>query len=179
MRSHPFRAVLVQLAVLIAAAVSTAGLARAASDDTAAESAARAWSRAIMDYDVDGQIKLLPKRLFTTQEQRERDRKLRLHEKEMAVINNEKYLAFDLKPALASEQIGTTRVMVFPYRSVKQVRDGKMQRDSSLVAIAEGGSNDWTIFDGTSASLRTLKALIPGYAGRPGVPQPITRLLKE
>jgi hypothetical protein len=165
--------------ILAAAAVFAAVGARAAADDAAAQAAATAWSRAILDYDVDGQMKLLPKRLFPTPELRERERKLRLHEKEMAVINNEKYVAFDVKPPLAAEQVGTARVVVFPYRSVKQVRDGKMQRDSSLVAIAEGGSNDWTILDGSGLGMKSLKALLPGYAGAPRVPQPVTRLLKE
>jgi hypothetical protein len=180
LRSTPARfAAGVAFIAAVAASTLTAGGARAASDDAAAETAARAWSRAVMDFDVDGQLKLAPKRLFATAEQRERERKLRLHEKEMAVINNEKYLAFDLKPAIAAEQVGATRVVVFPYRSVKQVRDGKMQRDSSLIAIADGGSNDWTILDGSAASMRSLKALIPGYAGSPRVPQPFTRLIKD
>ena len=38
---------------------------------------------------------------------------------------------------------------------------------------------DAEIFDGSGASMRSLKQLIPGYAGRPSVPQPFTRLVKE
>jgi hypothetical protein len=165
--------------LVVAVAALAAGTAHAAADDAAAQAAATAWSRAVLDNDVDGQMKLLPKRLFATPELRERDRKLRLHEKEMAVINNEKYVVFEVKPPVAAEQVGTSRVVVFPYRSVKQTRDGKMQRDSSLVAIAEGGSNDWTILDGSALTMRTLKALIPGYVGAPRLPQPFTRMLKE
>ncbi len=178
MRAHILPDMLRRAAALFVAAVLATGLAHAA-DDAAAQAAAQAWAKAVMDNDVDAQMKLMPKRLFATPEQRERERKVRMHERERALINREKYVVFDLKPAAAAEQVGTTRVVIFPYRSVRQERDGKMQRDSSLIAIAEGGSDEWTIFDGSAASMKSLKLLIPGYAGRPSVPTPFTRLVKE
>ena len=155
-------------------------LAHAGTPAEDAYAAAQEWARAVTARDVDTQVKMLPKALFARPDSMERERKMRQHDKEMAVINGEKYLSFEVQPAPSnlSGTVGKMSVLVFPYRSVLQTRDGKMQRDSYLVAVAEGGSSSWSVMDGSGQSMRSIKVFVPGYAGVPPVPPAMTKMLK-
>jgi hypothetical protein len=54
--------------------------------------------------------------------------------------------------------------VVLPYRSVLTDAQGKLQTDSVLIALAEEGSDKWSVFDGTGQTLRS-PAAHSGYAG--------------
>ncbi len=139
---------------------------------------AQEWAAAIKSGDVDTQVKLLPKTMFVKPEDRDRERKLRLHEKEMALIRGEKYLSFDLQPAKPPVVMGNTTIVVIPYRSLVIFGDGKLQSDSSLVALGDKESN-WSVFDGTGHTPRSLRKIVPGYQGNLALPRATTKLLKD
>jgi len=166
----------VMLMTLATALPGTAALAATPAEDAAA--ATKLWVKAVIERDVDTQVKMLPKRLFATPEQIDRERKSRLHDKEMAIINGEKYLSFDVEPTGQSGKVGNMIVMVFPYRAVVQVRQGKLQRESSLLAVAEEGSSNWSVIDGSGQNPRSIKVFVPGYTGVPSVPVARSVLLK-
>lgn len=166
------------LVIALAAGALAASVARAGTPAEDAAAAAQKWAKAAMEFDADTQVKMLPKKLVATPEVAERERKGRLHEKEMARINGEKWLSFDVQPTGQLGKVGNMLVMVFPYKWVKQVREGKLQRESSLLAVAEEGSSDWSIVDGTGQNERSIKAYVPGYAGAPPVPVPVTKVIK-
>lgn len=86
------------LRMLLAACAATFLPAWAAADEGAAE-AAKAWAAAVMARDVDAQMDLLPATMFPKSGERERQRKLKLHDKEMAIINNQKFLSFEVRAA--------------------------------------------------------------------------------
>ena len=149
-----------------------------AAPEEEAGGAAREWAKAVMARDVEVQLKLLPKKLFAKPGDREREQKRLMHDKELAVINGERYLSFDVQPkASVTGKVGNQVVMMFPYRSVVQTRDAKLQRDSSLIAIADEGSSSWSIIDGTAQGSKSLRVLLPGYAGNPPVPRAVTKAL--
>ena len=142
--------------------------------------ATKEWAKAVTERDVDAQVKLLPKALFAKPDSMERERRMRQHDKELALINGEKYLSFEVLPAPSnlSGTVGKMNMLIFPYRSVLQTRDGKLQRDSYLVAVAEAGSSNWSVMDGSGQSVRSIKVFVPGYAGVPPIPPAMTKMLK-
>ena len=154
------------------------GVAQAATTEEEAGAAAREWAKAVMARDIGLQLKLLPKQLFVKPGEREREEKRMMHANELAVINGEKYLSFDVQPkASVTGKVGNQVVLMFPYRSVVQTRDAKFQRDSSLIAVAEEGSSNWSVIDGTAQNPKSMRVYLPGYAGNPRVPRPVTKLL--
>jgi hypothetical protein len=157
-----------------------AALAQAGTPAEDAFAAASEWARAVTARDIDTQMKLLPKAIFVRPDSMGHERRMRQHDKELALLNDEKYLSFEVRPAPAnlSGTVGKMTMMVFPYSSVVQTRDGKMQRDSYLVAVAEGGSSNWSVMDGSGQSVRSIKIFVPGYAGVPPVPPAMTKMLK-
>jgi hypothetical protein len=166
--------------LLAAAAAAGATLAHAATLEEDAAAATREWAKAVMARDVESQLTLLPPGLFAKAGDREKEQKKLMHEKEMALINNERYVSFDVQPKpLTSGKVGKLVVMVFPYRSVWQVRDTKLQRDSSLIAIADEGSSKWSVIDGTAQNPKSMKAYLPGYAGGLSLPRAVTTALKS
>ena len=167
------------LVVAVSFAAGLAGVeAQAATPEEEAGAAARQWAKAIMSRDVETQLKLLPKRLFVKPGEREREEKRLMHDKEVAAINGERYLSFDVQPkAILTGKVGNQLVLMFPYRSVVQTRDAKLQRDSSLIAIAEEGSSSWSVIDGTAQNPKSMRIYLPGYAGNPPVPRAVTKAL--
>jgi len=163
-------------AMLVAVIVAGTPAAAATPDEEAAE-AARAYVKAVMARDVDAQLKLLPKGYFANAADRERRYKRLLHEKEMAVINDEKYVSFDVQPKIASGKVGNNTVIVFPYRSVTKNREARTERQSSLLAIAEEGSSNWSVIDGTGQSARSMKGYLPAYNGNPPIPKAVVKAL--
>jgi hypothetical protein len=165
-------------AAYFAAAGLAGGAAQAATPEEEAGAAAQRWAKAVMTRDVEVQVNLLPRRLFAKPGDREREEKRLTHDKEVAMINGERYLSFDVQPkAVSSGKVGNQLVVLFAYRSVVQTRDAKLQRDSSLIAIAEEGSSSWSVVDGTAQSAKSMKAFLPGYAGNPPIPRPVTKSL--
>ena len=162
-------------------AVLTGGLlasAQAATPEEEGAAAAAEWAKAVMANDIDTQLKLLPKRLFLKQGEREREEKRRLHDKEVALINGERYLSFEVQPkAVANGKVGNIVLMMYPYRSVLQTKGAKLQRDSSLIAISEEGSSSWSVIDGSAQSAKSMRIIVPGYAGRPPIPRPVTKAI--
>jgi hypothetical protein len=151
---------------------------RAATPEEEAGAAAREYAKAVSTRDIDTQLKLLPRRLFAKPGDREREEKRLTHDKELAVINGERYLVFDVQQKPTSTgKVGNQLVLVFPYRSVVQNRDAKFQRDSSLIAFAEAGSSEWSVIDGTAQNTKSMKIFLPGYAGNPPIPRPVTKSL--
>lgn len=154
------------------------GAAQAATPEEGAGEAAREWAKAVMTGDVSVQLKLRPKLLFVKPGEREREERRLMHDKELAVINGEKYLSFEVQPkATVTGKVGNQLVLMFPYRSVLQTRDAKLQRESTVIALAEEGSSDWYVIDGTGQNLKSMKLFLPGYAGSPRVPQSLTKAL--
>lgn len=152
--------------------------AQAATPEEEGAAAAGAWAKAVMAADIEAQLKLLPKRLFLKPGEREREEKRLMHDKEVALINGDRYLSFEVQPkAVATGKVGNTVVMMFPYRSVFQTKGAKLQRDSSLIAIAEEGSSSWSVIDGSAQSTKSMRFLVPGYAGRPPIPRPVTKAI--
>jgi hypothetical protein len=123
-------------------------------------------------------VNLLPKAMFEKPEERERARKMRLHDKELAIIRGEKFLSFELMQPLRPVTVGKATIVVVPYKSVVQVADGRLQRESTLVALDLTGNSDWAVFDGSGHSVRSLKKFIPGYQGNPPLHPARTQLLK-
>ena len=151
----------------------------AATPEEAAAQVAQAWATAIMADDVDAQMKLLPPKMYAKPGERERQRLQRLHDKEMAIVNNQKYVSFDVRAPVQKLKINKTIAVVVPYRSVQAVAEGKLQKDSVLIALSEEGSDQWSVFDGTGHGTRSLKMLIPGYSTGLNVPPAAVRLVKR
>ncbi len=161
------------------AGLLTAAVSRAATPAEEASAATRRWVKAVVERDVETQLQMLPRKLFANADRIEVERKNRLHDKERSIVNGEKYLSFDVEPTTTlTGKVGNVVMMVFPYRSVLQVRDGKLQNESSLVAVAEEGSSNWSVIDGTGQNLRSIKLFVPGYAGTPAVPVALSKLVK-
>jgi hypothetical protein len=168
----------VAVILLAASAAALAPALVAAPEDGAAE-AGKAWAAAIVARDVDAQMKLLPATMFPKTGDRERQHKMKVHDNELAVINKQKYLAFDVRAPAQTVKFGNVIAVVLPYRSVLTVAQGKLQTDSVLIALAEEGSGKWSVFDGTGQTLRSLKLHIPGYAGGLGLPAAVTKVIKD
>jgi hypothetical protein len=151
---------------------------QAATPEEGAAEAAQAWGRAIMGRDIDAQMKLLPPAMYPKPGERERQRLQRLHDKELAIINNQKYLSFDVRAPSQTLKINKTTAVVLPYRSILSIAEGKLQTDSVLIALSEEGSGQWSVFDGSGHSPRTLTALIPGYTTGLGVPPAVSKVIK-
>lgn len=151
---------------------------RAATAEEGATAAAQAWGRAVMARDVDAQMKLLPATMYPKPGERERERLQRVHDKELAIINKQKYLSFDVRAPTQTLKVSKTIAVVLPYRSILSIAEGRLQTDSGLVALSEEGSNQWSVFDGSGHSARTLKALIPGYTTGLGVPPAVSKVIK-
>jgi hypothetical protein len=165
--------------MLLAASAMALSSVQAATPEEGAAEAAQAWGRAIMAHDVDAQMKLLPATMYTKPGERERNRAQRLHDKELAIVNKQKYLSFDVRAASQTLKINKFIAVVMPYRSILVVGEGKMQTDSALIAIAEEGSNQWSVFDATGyGNVRSLRMLIPGYTTGLNVPQAVSKLIK-
>ena len=150
----------------------------AAPEDGAAE-AGKAWAAAIVARDVDAQMKLLPATMFPKPGDRERQHKMKVHDSELALINKQKYLSFDVRAPAQIVKFNKMIVVVLPYRSVLTVAQGKLQTDSVLIALAEEGSGSWSVLDGNGQTQRSLKLHIPGYAGGLGLPQAVTKVIKD
>ena len=165
-------------AVLLAAGIVAAPV-RAATAEEGAVMAAREWVKAVMGYDVDTQMSLLPKRLYASPEAVERAKRMRLHEKEMAQINREKYQSFDLQAPAATSKIGKITLVIIPYKAVVANEKGKIERTSSLLAFAEDGSSDWSVMDGSGQSFKSLKFVLPGYNGHPRIPPALSKVVTE
>lgn len=164
--------------LLAAGAVALAPPVAAAPEDGAAE-AAKAWAAAVLARDVDAQMKLLPATMFPKPGDRERQHKMKVHDNELAVINKEKYLSFDVRAPVQTVKFNKMVAVVLPYRSVLAVAQGKLQTDSVLIALAEEGSGKWSVFDGSGHTTRSLKLHIPGYAGGLGLPPAVTKVIKD
>ena len=163
--------------LLAAGALALAPVQAATAEDGAAE-AAQAWGRAIMARDIDAQMKLLPATMFSKPGDRERNRLQRLRDQELAIINKQKYLSFDVRAPSQTLKINKTTAVVLPYRSMLSIAEGKLQTDSVLIALSEEGSNQWSVFDGSGHSARSLKIMIPGYATGLSVPPAVARVIK-
>ena len=151
---------------------------QAATPEQSATELAHAWARAITTRDVDAQMKLLPPTMYVKPGEREKNRLLRLHEKEVALINHQKFVSFDVRAPVQTIKINKTTAVVIPYQSIVTVAEGKLQTDSVLVALAEDGADKWSIFDGTGHTTRTLKLLIPGYTTGLNVPPAQSKLIR-
>jgi hypothetical protein len=163
--------------MLLAGAMALSPVQAATPEEGAAE-AAQAWGRAVMARDADAQIKLLPATMFSSPGDRERNRLQRLHDKELAIINKQNYLSFDVRAPSQTLKINKTTAVVLPYRSILAIAEGKLQTDSVLIALSEEGSNQWSVFDGSGHSARTLQALIPGYTTGLAVPPAASKVIK-
>ena len=158
--------------MVTAATLSTSAAAQAAAqvpDEAAALEAAQQWVKAVTMKDVELQMRLLPSTMFPKEGDRERARAQRLHQKEMATIRRQKYTMFVLGPPVQSLKVGLASVVVIPYKSVLENNDGKLQTDSTLIAVALDGSK-WSVFDGSGQNLRSLRTLIPGYTAGLNIP---------
>lgn len=167
------------VAALLIAGVVAAPALRAATAEDGAVLAARDWAKAVVERDVETQMNLLPKRLYASPEARERARQQRLHERELAVINQEKILAFDVQPPSATGKVGKLTLVILPYRAVIQNRDGKLERNSSLLAMAEEGSSEWAVMDGSGQNPKSLRFVVPGYNNNPRIPPSTSKLMQE
>lgn len=166
-------------AVLLAVGIVAAPV-QAATAEEGAVLAAREWVKAVTAYDVDTQMSLLPKRLYASPEARERARLMRLHDKEMALINREKYHSFEIQAPAATSKIGKMTLVIIPYKAVvESEKGGKIERSSSLLAIAEEGSSDWAVMDGSGQNFKSLKFVLPGYNGNPRIPPSLSKLVKD
>lgn len=169
----------VAAAVLLAAAIVAAPV-QAATPAEDAVNAAREWVKAITAYDVETQMSLLPKRLYASPEARERAKQMRLHDKEMAKINREKIHSFEIQAPSATAKIGKMTLVIIPYRAVvENEKTGKIERSSSLLAIAEEGSSDWAVMDGSGQNVKSLKFVLPGYNGQPRIPPSLSKVAKD
>jgi hypothetical protein len=152
---------------------------KAATMEEEAVAAAREWVKAVVDRDVDAQMKRLPKRLYPSPDSRERGRRQREHENEMALVNGTKYVLFDILAPSGSGKVGDFTMVVIPYRMVLETRGSKLERTSSLLAIAEEGSSNWSVMDGTGQNPRSLRFVVPGYKGVPRIPVATSKLLEK
>ena len=147
-------------------------------EETAALAAAQAWVKAVTTRDVDAQMKLLPPTMFAKNAERDRAKQMLLHDNERALIKNAKFAMFGLGPPMPSIKVGKALVVVIPYKAVVDSSDGKIQTDSSLIAVALDGGSNWNVFDGSGHGARSLKTIIPGYTTGLNVPVVRSMVLK-
>jgi hypothetical protein len=166
------------LTLLLAAGAAGLSPVRAATPEDGAVEAAQAWVKAIIARDVDAQIKLLPDTMYADRAERERKRQQRVRDRELAIINNQKYLSFDLRAPSQTLKVNKMIAVVVPYRSVLATAEGKIQTDSSLIALSPDGSSQWSVFDGSGQVDRSLKSIIPGYTTGLMVPRAVSTVIK-
>ena len=159
------------------------GLSAAATAQTPEENAALAvaqsWVKAMTSRDVDAQMNLLPSTMFARDGDRERAKRMRLHDQELATIKKAKYAMFGLGPPSQSIKVGKASVVLIPYKSIVESSDGKIQTDSSLIAVALDGGSNWNVFDGSGHTARSLKTIIPGYTAGLNIPAARSVVLKS
>jgi hypothetical protein len=162
---------------LVALALSVAaGTAIAATVEEDALAAAEAWARAVSTHDVDAEMKFLPPTVFVKPGDQERQRAARARDKETAVLNGEKYLSFQVRPAVQTAKINKATAVVLPYTWERQTLAGKLRMNSSVIALNDGGT--WYVIDGTGQNPRSLKILIPGYNGELSLPPARSMVIK-
>ncbi|MEO8137059.1 MAG: hypothetical protein ABI831_24160 [Betaproteobacteria bacterium] len=167
-----------RLLLIILATGGMAGVARAATPEEDASSAAREWAKAIMTHDVETEMKLLPPALFPKPADRERARLMKLRERELAVVNGDKYLSFEVRLPIQTVKIDKVTAVVLPYTSELGTPKGKLQTNSALIAIFEQDSGKWSIIDGSGQNPRSLKRLIPGYTANLQLPPALVNFTK-
>lgn len=168
---------LASVACLAGVVIATAGA--ATPEEEAARAVAQAWIKAVTGRDVDAQMKLLPPTMFAKSADHERARHARVYDKEVALIRNQRYEKFDLGLPAQTMKVGKTTAVVIPYKSIVSSLDGKLQIDSSLVALNVEGSSQWSVFDGAGHTVRTLKVIIPGYVSGLNIPPATSKVVKE
>ena len=148
-------------------------------DEEAAVAVSQQWVKAVIARDIEAQIKLMPATMFPRDGDKDRARKQRAHENELALIRKQKYAMFELGAPMQTLKVGAATVVVVPYKSaVESGIEAKMQNESSLIALALDGRN-WSVFDGSGQNLKSLKPIIPGYAGGLNVPMTRSVLVKS
>ena len=146
-------------------------------DEEAAIAVSQQWVKAVTSRDIDAQVKLLPSTQFPREGDKDRARKQRAHENELAVIRKQKYAMFELGAPMQTLKVGQATVVLVPYKTEVNSLDGKLQIESSLIAIALDGRN-WSVFDGSGQNPKSLKIMIPGYSGGLNVPPARSVLVK-
>ena len=170
-------------AAMIAAASAVLSIAAPAwaltPDEEAAVAVSQQWAKAVTARDIEGQVTLMPSTLFPRDGDKDRARKQRAHENELAIIRKQKYSMFELGPPVQTLKVGAATIVLVPYKSaVDSPLEGKLQIESSLIALALDGRN-WAVFDGSAQNLKSLKPVIPGYTGGLNVPQVRSVLVKS
>ena len=166
------------LSLMLAGGTLVLAAVEAATPEQSATELAHQWARAVMTRDVDAQMRLLPPTMYVKPGERERNRLLRVHEKEVALINKQKLVSFDVRAPVQTIKLNKTTAVVIPYQSIVEIAEGKLQTDSVLVALSDEGTDKWSIFDGTGQSTRSLKLLIPGYTTGLSVPPARSKLIR-
>ena len=139
-------------------------------DEDAAVAIGQQWVKAVTSRDIDGQVKLMPSTMFPRDGDQDRARKQRAHDNELAVIRKQKYTMFELGPPMQTLKVGAATLVLIPYKSATDsTQEGRLQVESSLIAIALDGRN-WSVFDGSAQNMKSLKLIVPGYAGGLNVP---------
>lgn len=164
--------------VIMLTAGALAGYVSAASPEEEATTAAQAWAKAIMNRDVETEMKLMPSTMYAKPGERERQRLLKLHDREMAVVNQEKWLSFEVRPPTQTVKINKTIAVVLPYSSELAKSKTRLQTHSALIALSEEGSGKWSVLDATGQNPRSLKIVIPGYNGSLQLPPPMVTAVK-
>ena len=163
----------------VAAIVGFAGAASALTpEEESAVRVAEQWAKAVTARDIDQQMKLLPATMYAKDEDRERARLRKASEREVAIVRRAKYASFNLAPPSQTLKIGQSIAVVIPYKAVVESDDGKLQTDSSLIALSVDGRR-WSVFDGTGHTLKSLRTVIPGYTGGLNVPNVRSVMLKS
>ena len=166
------------LSLMLAGGTLVLAAVEAATPEQSATELAHQWARAVMTRDVDAQMRLLPPTMYVKPGERERNRLLRVHEKEVALINKQKLVSFDVRAPVQTIKLNKTTAVVIPYQSIVEIAEGKLQTDSVLVALSDEGTDKWSIFDGTGHSTRSLKLLSPGYTTGLSVPPARSKLIR-
>ena len=162
-------AIAAAIAVASAAALIAAPVWALSADEEAAVAIGQQWVKAVTSRDIEGQVKLIPVTMFPREGDRDRARKQRAHENELAVIRKQKYAMFELGPPMQTLKVGAATVVLIPYKSAVDSADGRLQIESSLIALALDGRN-WSVFDGSGQNPKSLRTIIPGYTGGLNVP---------
>ena len=161
-----------------AAAIAAAGVAALIAgpvwsltpDEEAAVAVSQQWAKAVTSRDIEAQVKLMPSTMFLRDGDKDRARKQRAHDNELAVIRKQKYTMFELGPPMQTLKVGAATLVLLPYKSaIDSTLEGRLQVESSLIAVALDGRN-WSVFDGSAQNLKSLKLIFPGYTGGLNVP---------
>lgn len=161
-----------------AAALIAAPVWALTADEEAAVAISQQWVKAVTSRDIEGQVKLLPATMFPRDGDRDRVRKQRAHDNELAVIRKQKYAMFELGPPIQTLKVGSATVVLISYKSaVDSSADGRLQIESSLIAVALDGQN-WSVFDGSGQNPKSLRTIIPGYTGGLNIPPARSAVVK-